>query len=62
MEIKKSWCGLCHLRCGILMEIEGERVVKVKGDPENPFSRGGSASAARLCWNTFTIKTGLISP
>lgn len=40
MEIKKSWCGLCHLRCGILMEIEGERVVKVKGDPENPFSRG----------------------
>jgi len=40
METRKSWCGLCHSRCGTLLEFEGDRAVKVKGDSGNPFSRG----------------------
>ena len=40
MEIKKTWCGLCHPRCGTLLEFEGDRAIRVKGDPDNPFNRG----------------------
>jgi len=40
MEIRKSWCGLCHVRCGILLQVEDGRAVRVKGDPDHPLTRG----------------------
>ncbi|MBN1548700.1 MAG: molybdopterin-dependent oxidoreductase [Syntrophaceae bacterium] len=40
MEIRKSWCGLCHVRCGILLQVENGRAVRVKGDPDHPLTRG----------------------
>jgi anaerobic selenocysteine-containing dehydrogenase len=33
-------CPLCEATCGIAVEIEGDRVVRVRGDEEDPFSRG----------------------
>lgn len=33
-------CPLCEAMCGILVGIQGQRVVSVRGDPEDPFSRG----------------------
>ena len=40
-----AWSGPgCHLGCGVLMYTDSEgRLVKVEGDPENPYSQG------RLC-------------
>lgn len=40
MDMRKSWCGLCHSRCGLLLGIEGGRAVSVRGNPDHPFSRG----------------------
>ena len=42
-DTRKGFCGLCHPRCGILLDIEDGRAVRVKGDPDHPISRG------RLC-------------
>jgi len=33
-------CPLCEATCGVAIEIEGDRVVRVRGDKEDPFSRG----------------------
>lgn len=33
----------CHLGCGVLIYSDGDRVVRVEGDPENPYNQG------RLC-------------
>jgi anaerobic selenocysteine-containing dehydrogenase len=33
-------CNLCEAMCGLAIEHEGERVLGVRGDPEDPFSRG----------------------
>ena len=33
-------CHICEANCGILVELEGERVVSIKGDPEDVLSRG----------------------
>jgi anaerobic selenocysteine-containing dehydrogenase len=46
--IKKGWCGPCHVRCGLLIEFEGDRAVKVKGDPDNPLNRGAICQRGRL--------------
>jgi anaerobic selenocysteine-containing dehydrogenase len=42
-QIYKSVCRSCHGGCGTLMHVEGERLVKVRGDPDSPLNRG------RLC-------------
>ena len=33
-------CNLCEATCGVALEIEGDQVVRVRGDKEDPFSRG----------------------
>ena len=48
MEIRKGWCGPCHTRCGLLVQFEGERAVKVRGDPERPVNRGAMCERGQL--------------
>ncbi len=33
-------CTLCEAMCGIAIEVEGPRIVSIRGDAEDPFSRG----------------------
>ena len=33
-------CPLCEATCGVAIEVEGDRVVRVRGDKQDPFSRG----------------------
>lgn len=40
-EIKRSVCPYdCPDTCGLLVEVEEGKAIKVKGDPEHPFTRG----------------------
>jgi anaerobic selenocysteine-containing dehydrogenase len=40
-DIKRSVCPYdCPDACGLLVEVEGGRAVRVSGDPEHPFTRG----------------------
>jgi anaerobic selenocysteine-containing dehydrogenase len=39
-EIVRSACRMCHGVCQVLVHLDGDRVVKVTGDPESPVSRG----------------------
>ena len=33
-------CNLCEAMCGLVVEVAGDRVVSIKGDADDPFSRG----------------------
>ena len=33
-------CNLCEAICGIVVETEGDRVTTIRGDDDDPFSRG----------------------
>ena len=33
-------CHLCEAMCGIAIDLEGERIVAIRGDKDDPFSRG----------------------
>ena len=35
-----STCTLCEATCGIAVEVDGDRVVSIRGDESDPFSRG----------------------
>ena len=38
--VYKSACRMCHGGCGALLHVEGGRVVRLEGDPDNPMNRG----------------------
>ncbi|MBG0791419.1 MAG: molybdopterin-dependent oxidoreductase [Desulfovibrionaceae bacterium] len=48
MEIRRSYCGLCHPRCGMLLHVDNGKVVKITGDPDHPISRGVLCERGRL--------------
>jgi anaerobic selenocysteine-containing dehydrogenase len=39
-ETKKSFCRFCHAFCGVEVDVEGDRVVAVRGDRDNAVSQG----------------------
>ncbi len=44
---KRGWCGPCHHRCGVKLEIENEKIVSVRGDEDHPMSRGFMCSRGK---------------
>ncbi len=39
-EIHYRSCTLCEATCGVAIEVEGDRVVSIRGDDADPFSKG----------------------
>jgi len=39
-KIVRSSCRMCHGVCQVLVHLDGDRVVKITGDPDSPTSRG----------------------
>jgi anaerobic selenocysteine-containing dehydrogenase len=39
-ETRTSFCRICEAHCGILVEVEHNRVIRISGDPDNPASEG----------------------
>jgi anaerobic selenocysteine-containing dehydrogenase len=40
-------CRICAAGCGTLVDIDGDRVLRVSGDPDDPWSRGYTCSKGR---------------
>jgi len=43
----KTVCQSCHPECGLLVHVDGKRIVKIEGDPDNPMNRGFSCLKSR---------------
>src|SRR3954454_3739648 len=39
-EQKATFCRICEAHCGMVASVEGDRVVKLRPDPDHPLSRG----------------------
>lgn len=40
MNVERSYCRICIANCGILVTVEGDQVIEVRGDPDHPISKG----------------------
>lgn len=40
METRRTFCRFCHANCAMLADVDGDRVVAVRGDPEDPVYGG----------------------
>ena len=43
----RSFCRFCSALCGVVVTVEGERVVEVRGDAQHPLSRGYTCPKGR---------------
>ena len=37
---KKIYCGICEAACGLIATVDGDEVLKLRGDPDHPQSQG----------------------
>ena len=40
MTWKKTTCAMCGIRCGLEVNVEGNRIVKARPDKDSPISEG----------------------
>ncbi|WP_407307681.1 hypothetical protein [Desulfosporosinus sp. SB140] len=40
VRIVRSSCRMCHGVCRVLVHMEGDKVVRITGDPKSPTSKG----------------------
>ncbi len=40
MALHYRTCSLCEAMCGLAVEVDGERIVSIRGDKDDPFSQG----------------------
>src|SRR6478736_2995943 len=43
----RSFCRICTAVCGILVDVSGDEVVRVRGDKDHPFSHGYTCPKGR---------------
>ncbi len=42
IEVKRSLCVMCGANCGVLVYVKDGKIVKIRGNPDNPVSRGNT--------------------
>src|SRR5262245_42484408 len=47
MRTVRSFCRICTTLCGILVDVSGEEVRRVRGDRDHPFSHGYTCPKGR---------------
>src|SRR5262249_24017862 len=47
VDTVRTFCRICTTLCGILVDVSGERVLRVRGDRDHPFSRGYTCPKGR---------------
>lgn len=46
-SVKKTYCRICTNQCGLVVDIEGDQIVRIRADREHPLSKGYSCSKGR---------------
>lgn len=61
-EWKKTWCGLCAVTCGLEMEVEDNKIINVRPDPDAPNSHGYCCRKGRSARHQLHNKDRLLYP
>ncbi len=59
---RKSFCRICTMMCGLEVELDGEQVVRVNGDRDNPLSEGFSCFKGRYAGELHHREDRLLVP
>lgn len=60
--VHRSYCKICTTQCGTLVETEGDRVVKVRGDKAHPLSHGYTCPKGRAAGENHHHHDAIVRP
>lgn len=58
----KSVCGYCGTGCGLILEVQDNRIVKIRGDKEAPVNKGQTCVKGAFAFEYVHAKNRLKSP
>ncbi len=47
IDAKRTYCRVCMVHCGLVAEVKGDRIVRVRGDFDHPLTRGYTCPKGR---------------
>ena len=47
VETKRTYCRVCMTQCGLLADVAGEQILRIRGDREHPITRGYTCPKGR---------------
>ncbi len=47
VELKRTYCRVCMVHCGLIAEVAGDQILKVRGDHDHPLTRGYTCPKGR---------------
>ncbi len=62
IETKKTFCRFCHVFCGMEVDVDGDRVVAVRGDRDNEVTEGYTCQKGRAETERIHHPDRLLSP
>lgn len=61
-ELKRTYCKVCMVHCGLVAEVDGETIGKVRGDPAHPLSAGYTCPKGRAIGKIHHAKEAIDQP
>ncbi|MBW8783047.1 MAG: molybdopterin-dependent oxidoreductase [Novosphingobium sp.] len=58
----RSYCRICTCQCGLVIDLIGDTVIKVRGDKDNPASRGYTCPKGRAVADLYAHPDGIDRP
>jgi anaerobic selenocysteine-containing dehydrogenase len=59
---KPTYCKICTNQCGVVLDIEGDQIVKIKGDFEHPLSKGYTCPKGRAIGRAHHHPDAILQP
>ena len=47
VETKKTYCRVCTTICGVAVDVQGDQIIRVKGDFDHPITKGYTCPKGR---------------
>jgi anaerobic selenocysteine-containing dehydrogenase len=62
VESKRTYCRVCIVHCGLIAEVAGEQIVKVRGDGEHPITHGYTCPKGRATGRMHHLPEAITHP
>jgi anaerobic selenocysteine-containing dehydrogenase len=62
VEVKRTYCRVCIVHCGLVAEVAGDQILKVRGDREHPLTQGYTCPKGRATGRVHHLDGAITRP
>jgi anaerobic selenocysteine-containing dehydrogenase len=62
VETKRTYCRICMVNCGIVLDVAGDQILKVRGDRDHPLTKGYTCPKGRATGQVHHLAGAITRP